>query len=255
MKWSFLLAVTLLSAVCSAQSSKTKIAAPAPTLREQALAENEIKGEQKAVASDAQVSGMLTLQDPRPEIITRSWKYFAALSAQSFQAEGVTSKEGAGTFDLGKNSQTVMPALELGVMSPSLQTKALLWKLGVRAKAGFASQGTDVTLDSGFKVDDARLNSTLFSGGLLLSMQWERLAWLSLTVSPQMGSVNYTQTSANDFATFSKQAGFNSIGYGLDIALTNKWSLFTEWTQRDLKDNKDIALQRDNFELGTKVTW
>ncbi|WP_415062740.1 hypothetical protein [Bdellovibrio sp.] len=258
MKWTLLVVLTLFSVMSSAQAKKnssTLSLKPELSLREKALAESKVEGLAKTSATDAQVPGMLTLKDPRPEIITRSWRYFAGLTAQSFQPEGIAKKEGSGAFDLGKNDQTFMPGLELGVLSTPIKTKSVLWKLGLRGKAGFSSQGTSLTLDSGYQINDARLNTTLFSGGPLLTLQWEGLQSVSLTLSPQMGSVTYTQTSSNEFATFSKQSGFESMSYGLDFALGQRWSLFTEWSQRTLKDNTEIALQKDNFELGTKVTW
>ncbi|WP_374035089.1 hypothetical protein ACES2I_04580 [Bdellovibrio bacteriovorus] len=244
MKWGFLLAVIFSSAICNAQS-----------LRDMAVAEAKYDGLAKQSATDAQVSGMLTLKDPRPEIITRSWKYFAGFSVQSFQPEGIATKDGSGSFDMSENGTTVMPGLELGVMSPALQTKALLWKLGLRAKGGFASQSANVKLDSGYEIDDARLNTIMFSAGPVVSLGWERLPWLSLNVSPQFGNISYTQSSSNDFATFSKSGAYESMNYGVDVMLGKKWSVFTEWSQRTLKDNNEIALQKDNFELGTKVTW
>jgi len=258
MKRSLLLLITLFAAVCGAETKKSTAKMPAPelSLREKALAETVVSEKsEKNAASDAQVSGMLTLKDPRPEVITRSWKYFVGFTAQSFQAEGLASKEGSGTFDLGKNDSTFMPGVELGFITSPWQTKAVLWKVGLRAKAGFASQSTDVVLDSGYKIDDARLNTTIFSGGPILAVQWERWRWLSLTLSPQLGSVIYAQTSSNEFASFSKQAGFNSMSYGLDFAFSEKWSLFTEWSQRTMRDSTEIALQKDSFELGTKITW
>ncbi|WP_253696880.1 hypothetical protein ACLWBD_04255 [Bdellovibrio sp. HCB117] len=257
MKLSLLLALSLSASICAAQGkSKAQVpAAPELTMREKAIAESQSESKKQVSASDAQVSGMLTLKDPRPEVVTRSWSYFAAFTGQAFQAEGTVSKEGSGVFNLGNNSQTFMPGLELGVISTPLQTKALLWKFGVRAKAGFTSQETDVKLESGYEINDARLNTTVFSGGPVVAMSWDRFDWLSLTVSPQFGTVIYTQSSSNDFAAFSKQASFESWGYGLDVALSKKWSVFTEYSQKSLKGSNEIALQRDNFELGTKVTW
>lgn len=253
MKLLLLLSCIFVSPVVFAASSTTSV--PALSLREKALAESKIEGLAKASATDAQVSGMLTLKDPRPEVVTRPWNYFAALTGQSFQAQGRAQKPGTGEFDLAKNDATLMPGLALGVISRPLVTGAVAWKVGLQAKAGFASQGTSVTLDSGFKIDDARLNSTLFSAGPSLSLQWQRLSWLSFTLSPQYGSLIYTQTSANEFATFSKQAGFEAMSYGLEFAVNNRWSLFTDWSQRQLKDSSEIALQKDNFEIGTMVTW
>lgn len=228
----------------------------APSLKQQAQAETTVSGKAQHSATDAQVSGMLTLKDPRPDVITRSWKYFAGLSLQSFQPQGLVELENASTFDLGANDQTVMPGLELGVLSPQFSTKKVLWQFGVRGKASIASQSSEVNFNSGYNVDDARLNTTLLSVGPTFGLAWERVPWLAFTFSPQWGTLNYTQTSANDFAHFSKYAGYESFNYGIELKVGRKWSLFTEWSQRNLKDSSNrIALQKDNLELGTKVTW
>ncbi len=244
---SSLLAMPTFANTATSQSMKS--------LKDKALAEAKIEGLNKKTASDAQISGMLTLKDPRPEVVTRPWDYFMAFSGQRFQAQGVAQKYGIGSYDLSKNSPTFMPGFEVGVLSHSLPTRMLSWKLGLRAKASIASQETKLNLESGYKIDDARLNTTLLSVGPHIHLQWERINWLSLTFSPQFGSLNYTQTSSNDFAAFSKQAGFQSIGYGLDFNFGNKWSIFTEWNQRSLKETQEIALQNDSFELGTRITW
>lgn len=262
MKWTLFITVTLFTMLCGASPKKAKNTETTSTptelsLKQMALAETApVEGQQtQTSATDAQVSGMLTLKDPRPEVVTRSWTYFAGLTAQTFQAEGRVSKEGSGIFNLAESNQSIMPGLELGFMTRAFQTQALLWKFGLRGKAALSTQAYNVILASGYKIDDARLNTTLFSGGPLVSLQWGRFQWLAFTFSPQFGTVNYTQTSSNDFAKFSKQAGFEAFSYGLDFAVGKSWSVFTEWSQRTLKDNTEIALQKDNFELGTKVTW
>ncbi|HEY1078586.1 MAG TPA: hypothetical protein VGE46_00745 [Bdellovibrio sp.] len=246
---SVLLFSAFFATVCTAAET------PEISLRDQALAETKSTGIERASATDAQVPGMLKLQDPRPQIITRSWSYFAGFSAQTFQSAGQAKKDGVNTFDLDKNSGTVMPGFELGVLSRNFELQDFTWRFGVRGKAHFASQATDIKLSSGYTIDDARLNTTLFAAGPLFMAQWHRLPWLSATLSPQFGTLNYTQNSANEFATFSKSATFEALGLGLDVALNPQWSVFTEWTQRNLKNENEIALQKDNFEIGTKIVW
>ncbi|MBO9667326.1 MAG: hypothetical protein J7501_11000 [Bdellovibrio sp.] len=224
------------------------------TIREQALAETKIVATAQTSATDAQTTGMLVLKDPRPEILTRSWQYFAGFTAQNFQPEGKATNTTT-TFDLGENGSTFMPGLTLGVMGPEWNLKSVLISVGVRGDASFASQSVSAVLPSGF-TEEARLNTTLMSAGPALNLRWEGLRWLGLTFTPQFGSLNYTQTSSNDFAHFSKRAAYTAMAYGLDFRLTRKWSVFTEWSQRSLNDsNQEIALQKDNFELGTKVSW
>ncbi|XGC81649.1 hypothetical protein ACES2L_04035 [Bdellovibrio bacteriovorus] len=250
MKW-----ILISAAILSCSFSFAAPAVSEVSLRQKALAESSIQGKSVQTATDAQVAGMLTLKDPRPEIITRRWNYFAGFSAQQFQPSGIAQKDGVGSFDLAKNGETTMPGFEFGALTPYYGMKQLNWKAGIRAKASIASQDTDVTLSSGFKINDARLNTSLISVGPLVQLQWARISWLAFTLSPQFGTLNYTQASANDYATFSKIAGYESMAYGLDFSVGKNWSLFTEWSQRQLKDTSEIALQKDNFELGTKITW
>jgi hypothetical protein len=231
------------------------VQAMSQTIREQALAETKIVATAQTSATDAQTTGMLVLKDPRPEILTRSWQYFAGLTAQNFQAEGKATNTTT-TFDLSENGSTFMPGLTLGVMGPEWNLKSVLISVGVRGDASFASQSVTAVLPSGYEAADARLNTTLMSAGPALSLRWDGLRWLGLTFTPQFGNLNYTQTSSNDFAHFSKHASYAALNYGLDFRLTRKWSVFTEWSQRSLRDSQqEIALQKDNFEFGTKVSW
>lgn len=160
------------------------------------------------------------------------------------------------TFDLGKNDSTVMPTLKIGAISTPWATGPLNWQLGARGQASFASQETSGLLGSGYQVDDARLNTTMLSVGPVMALSWERLSWLSFTFSPQWGSINYTQSSSNDLAKFSKAAGYEALHYGLDFQIGSKWSVFTEYSNKQLRGgNEQVAIQANNFELGTKVQW
>ncbi|WP_413585016.1 hypothetical protein [Bdellovibrio sp. HCB274] len=239
--------LTTFSAVSWAQATSI-------SLRDAALAETKIKGVSTASATDAQ-TGMLVLKDPKPEVVSRPWQYIAGFTAQNFQAQGTVTTDAAGTFDLSQNGQTFMPGLMLGVMSSEWNVKNILISGGLRFNGSLASQSVSAKMPSGVVIDDARLNTSLLSGGVVLSLRHANLAWVAVTVAPQYGTVNYTQSSTNDFAKFSKQASYNAINYGLDFRLTKKWSVFTEWSQRELRDTTEIALQKDNFELGTKVSW
>ncbi|WP_413292995.1 hypothetical protein ACLSU7_16495 [Bdellovibrio sp. HCB185ZH] len=247
---SFLFAtLTFVSAMGWSQATST-------SLRDAALAETTAKGTAQKYASDAQTTGMLVLKDPKPEIVTRPWQYFAGFTAQQFQAKGTVTTETAGTFDLSQNDQTFMPGLTFGVMTPEWNVKNILISGGVRFDASMATQNSAVTLPSGATIDDARLNTTMASLGPVLNISHAKISWLAVTFTPQYGNLNYTQTSSNDFAHFSKQASYLALNYGLDFRLTKKWSVFTEWSQRELRDqNQEIALEKDNFELGTRVSW
>lgn len=249
-QYASLAAIILFGSLSHAQNSST-------SMRDMAMAEAQVTGKQQKTATDAQVAGgYLTLKDPRPEIVDRSWKYFASLSVQNFQAEGSASNDSMETFDLGKNDSTVMPTLKIGAISTPWATGPLNWQLGARGQASFASQETSGLLGSGYQVDDARLNTTMLSVGPVMALSWERLSWLSFTFSPQWGSINYTQSSSNDLAKFSKAAGYEALHYGLDFQIGSKWSVFTEYSNKQLRGgNEQVAIQANNFELGTKVQW
>lgn len=253
----------LISSLAWSASSKSKMSLKdtanlsSISLRDQAAAEAHAEGQVRKSATDAQVaSAMLSLKDPRPEIITRTWLYFAGFTAQSFQARGSITTDSVGRMDLSQNSSTFMPGLVVGIMSPAMPYSSTQWRLGLRADASFASQNTSITFPSGYTVSDARLNSTLLSVGPTFSLQWQSLPWVALTLTPQYGNIIYTQTASNDFAQFSKQSPYLAWNYGVDFQVAKSWSVFTEYSQRKLLDSKqEIALQNDNFELGTKVTW
>ncbi|HWU43424.1 MAG TPA: hypothetical protein VN132_08300, partial [Bdellovibrio sp.] len=208
-------------------------------------------------ASDASVpSAMLSLKDPRPEVITRTWKYFAGFKAQSFKAHGNVTTDAGSNVDLGENSSTFMPGLMMGFTGPEWQAGRAAWSLGLRGDASFASQGVTVTFPTGYSASDVRLNTMLFAVGPEFSFKLQNLPWLAFVFSPQYGNVNYTQTSSNQFARFSKQTSYLAWNYGLEMSFTKKWSVFSEYSQRNLRDShQEIALQQNNFELGTRVAW
>ena len=247
---SILLASLLLSSAAMAETSSL-------SLKQQAMAENKIDGQAQKTASDAQVApGMLSLKDPRPEVMTRTWVYFAGFTAENFQPRGTVATDEVGNFNLGNNGSTFMPGLTVGFLTPEMTTGPLAWKVGVRGNGAFSSQGVSLTYPNGYHVSDARLNTMLLGVGPTMSLSWTRYNWLAFTFTPQYGSVNYTQTSSNDFARFSKQSSYLGLNFGLDFQVAKKWSVFTEYQNRNMRDsNQDIALQKDNFELGTKVTW
>lgn len=252
-----ILAASLSVSAAPKKSAKkpAPVAQPELSMREQALAESTYVGQDQKRASDAQVeSGVLRLQDPMPQALGRSWKYFAAFSAQQFQTEGRASNEFS-SFDLGTNDSTWMPGLQIGFVTAAMPTGAVNWHLGARAQGSFASQSVNAVMDSGFIIDDARLNSTLLSVGPLVSLNWSRINWLSLTFVPEVGSLTYTQTTSNDFGKFSKSATYQALSWGLEAQVSKGWSLFTEYTQRELKNQDQLAIQRDNIELGTKILW
>lgn len=205
-------------------------------------------------ASDAQVSGMLQLKDPRKEVVTRNWHYFAAFSMQSHQAEGRAIKQDMTTFDLGRNDSTIMPGMEFGVISGNFLYPQMTTNWGFLVKGSLASQPSQIALNSGLKVD-ARLNTTLLSTGPVFFAKWNSWDRWAISLSPQIGTISYTQTSSNDFVAFSKSGTYSSVSVGLNYNLSPTWTLLADWTQRTMNGTSDLSLQKDNFEIGTRVIW
>lgn len=249
----FIFSVCVLSSFAAfAQNTGTKL-----SMRDRALTESAVsEKEAKLSATDAQISGtMLKLDDPTPVAEVRNWKYMAALTAQQFQARGVASNDMGQSFVLDNNSQTVMPGLEVGILSPTWAVGQANLTVGAKLKGSYASQSSNAITSSGYVIDDSRLNSTLLSAGPAVSIAWERLSWLSLNLGAQFGDLNYTQTSSNEFARFSQHAGYTAYSYGLGFQISKTWSVTTEWNQRSLNNTQTVALQNNNFELGTQITW
>lgn len=253
----FTLSITSVALAAPTKKKSPKATTPVEevSLRDKALTESQNLGKQQKQASEVQMeSGVLTLKDPRPEVITRSWNYFVGVSAQQFQPEGLVTNDLNNTFDLGQQGQTLMPGIEFGVISQDFYANSILLNFGAQLKGAFSSQSVAVTYPSGQVIDDARLNTTLFSVGPTFAARWERYDWLSFIFTPEFGSLRYTQTSSSSYGQFSKSAAYRALTAGFDFKVADKVSVFTKYSQRDLDDNH-LALQKDNFELGTKVTW
>jgi opacity protein-like surface antigen len=229
-------------------------------LKSRALSEIQQPGKIKNAPSDVQLSGtgMLSLKDPRPEIVGRKWDYFLGLSAQRFEPQGAASNDlTASSFELGNAGQTVMPALALGFRAP-LYSQDQSWQLnwGLGAKVGYASQSTTATFTTGYKHSDVRLTSTLISANPQLSFTALRAKWLTAIAGYEWGNLTYTQSSSDELANFSVHSAYTGWNLGLDFNLTSNWAITTMYTQRRLTSKQDLlALQQDNYELGTRILW
>jgi hypothetical protein len=236
-------------------------------LRNQALVESQIEGQQKQSATTAQVSsGMLVLKDPRPEIITRSWKLFAGLKGQTYSPSGAYTSDLGTNFSLNRAGQAFMPGLLVGAQTKNFDLPNYIkidprvkWNLGLRADASIASQSTATTFKSGYSISDCRLNTIIFSVGPSFSitlLQTDKKYLPTMTVTPQIGSLDYTQTSSNEFARFNRQFNFESINLEASLNATPSVQIFASYTQRNsLSASNQVTVQKDNFEMGSKVTW
>jgi hypothetical protein len=251
MKFFSLLALALLTQISLAAPRATET----QNIRELAVSESKNTGKATKSATDAQVPGMLKLKDPRPEVINRPWNYFSFFSGQLFRASGTASRAESGSFDLNQNKTILMSAIGVGIKSKYHSLKQGVWSAGLLGRISFSSQSSPIQLASGFKVEDARLNSSIVELGPQLTYKQNDSSQLAYFFSPLFGTLNYTQTSANELATFSKNASLYSMSWGVDYSLNDEISIFTDWTQHFLNGKNDIAIQKNNFELGTRITW
>ncbi len=236
-------------------------------LRNQALAESQIDGQQKQSATTAQVSsGMLVLKDPRPEIITRSWKIFAGLKGQSYNPSGIHTSDSGTKFYLNKAGQAFMPGILIGAQTKKIELPKpfnldprIKWNFGIRADASLASQTTTTTFESGYNISDCRLNTMILSVGPSVSISWQQNTQKylpTMTFTPQFGNLDYTQTSSNEYARFSRQFNFQSMNLELSFEASQSVQLFASYTQRTpLNPSNQMTIQKDSFDVGSKLTW
>lgn len=266
MKSLFLLAVGVLAinARAFAANTETKLNTPLnetsqSSVRQMALEETAIiPTEQKDKPSDASglSTGMLSLKDPHQSVSLRSWKYFMTLSAESFSPRGNTSNDLGTQFNLSNQGATLMPAFGLGASDNITHGEQMNLGWGLGARVGYASQNATVTLPSGYRIDDSRLSSTELSLNPYLSFNSPQLSWLDVNVGYLYGTLNYTQTSSDDFAKFSRQANFQGANIGADFRVNNTWSILLDYSYKTLtSSNSDINIPESSLEVGTRVIW
>lgn len=212
---------------------------------------------QASEAQQANVSSFLKLQDPTPELRDRPWFWTFAFKMQNLRPMG-TGAVANYVFDLDSYGPGMMPSLEYGFLVNAVEGQQLSWATGLSAHAGYMMQKTDLVAPSGYVFADTRLATTL------VSVVWGNRfkpgfapKW-SLLVNPEIGFVNYTQTSLNSALTnFSQQNRFLGMGLGLEYSFTHKFALMAQYSYRnaDTKNAKSSNLQKNNLEVGTQITW
>lgn len=248
-------------------TSMTVVATPAPrevSTREEAVKENQsinVKAYKKTIqASEAQqanVSSFLKLQDPTPELRNRSWLWTFAFKMQGLEPLGI-GKVSDLNFDLQSYGTSIMPSLEFGFLVNTVDAKYLDWSSGFSAHAGYMSQRTDLVTPNGFTYNDTRLTTTLASLVWTNRLKLHAAPKVSFLLNPEIGYVNYTQTSIeSSLANFSQQNNYWGLGVGAEYSFTRKWAVLTQYCYRDA-NAKNAAIsnvQKNNVEIGTQVTW
>lgn len=253
MKLKYLLALAVISSgplMAWAENSSSS------SLRETALSESKVDGPKSSKSSGPVVEGMLKLEDPRLRVVTRSWDYSLKFSLQEFQPRGKVTTEYQDHFNLSEDGSSVMPALALGFLKRFPSTTAWHWRAGAEARFAYSTQSATGSFNEGHFQNDARINSLALSAHPFVGLSHEKWSWCQLLLGVEYGDLTYTQTSSNDLATFSKQVAFAGWTAGLDFQLSPAWALTTEYARRDrLSSASAIDIQKNNFEIGTRVTW
>lgn len=241
-----------------AQEDTTSAKLPSTaSVRQMAIEETSVvPSEQKAHPTDVSVTGgMLTLKDNKPEVHLRSWDYFLGFSAQSYAPAGQATNDYGTQFNLNGTSTTVMPAIAFGFVKPAFENDNITTAWGLGAKVGYASQNAPVTMPNGYLIDDARLNTTDLSLNPFIRLSSPSLSWLEAHVGYLVGTLNYAETSTNDFAKFSRTASYQGYNVGADLRLNRNWSILVDYSYKSLNATKDIQIQSNNLEVGTRVQW
>lgn len=241
------------------RSAATTQATPV-SLREKALSESipepASKSSAKAAVTDAQVnSSYLRLEDPRPKIITRNHKYNLGLQLTRWTPQGEAVLPAGTTMNLATTGSTVMPTVSFGFLRELHFTSQYLLNWGGAVAGAYSSQAANFTLPSGYKIEGSRLNTTIVKLLLPLQAKTADLKDLALTLTPQVGALNYTQAGVDSLANFSKQTTFTGLGLEIAYNVDPNVALTLETISNQELGSQNIKVQSRQINLGTQVIW
>lgn len=205
---------------------------------------------------NSSTNGVLSLKDPEPELSPRKWDFVATFSIQQFQAHGKATNDLTNTvFDVGSAGSTVLPALGFSAHHLLIERESWNLKFGLGAQIAYTSQNANATFNTGFS-EGVHINSLIFAGLPGLTLQLQRLPRFLFGLGMEYGSVNITQASNNALANYSIHSPYMAWDVSVDFSLMKHWTVFTLYSNRWLTgSNTQIALQRDNYQLGTRWIW
>ncbi len=223
------------------------------TLVSKALEESQTKRVQQVSATDAQISpsgeiieGLLTLEDPGPGAVKRSYKWILGAKVQNFKMSGTMANDYVVT-DLDGYQPFSLPSLEFGVRYES----SLTWHWGLMAHAGYSSQKATADFSSD---SDAYLST--FLTDLALTGGYQINSIFGLEASLGVGMVTYTQTGSKALEQFSSEAPFRFLSAGTSAWLPFDWQAFVTFTNRShLRNDSRVSLPSESVELGTRYVW
>lgn len=252
-----LVVAVLFASSAFAAPKKTKKTEPPPapqeSLRVEALKEAWSEGTPVATASDAQVSGLITLEDPGLRDTEGPWKWNLDLTAQSYQPRGTAALEAGLNVDLSQNSAGILPRVRVG-RSRAIESMPG-FGFGFHGGVGYTTQKTSVVFPSGLTVDDVRVSTGLFEAGADLQWRPARLNGLQLEGSLLTGLVNVSQAGKNDIVNFSQQASWNGVAGAIWYWPQPTWAVGLEQARRELQGQHDIQLDADATSAQMRFLW
>ena len=205
-------------------------------------------------SSDAQMSGPIHLEDPRPQIIERQWSYLLQLDLVEALPQGKIKTDAGIVYDLDSKGRYLIPVLQLGFARPlilgSSVANPMWWSLS--GGVGFYSKSAEVSLPSGFVVSDAGMSLMMTrmmgSIGVLVSTNWD------VVLGAERGQYQINQVSSNDLAQFSRKVQYWGWGLGADYRLPSGSKLSGKYAFRNELTDTQI-LPNGNLEIGMKFIW
>lgn len=228
-------------------------------LRLKALKEAEAPRVQQEKASEATVEvdtenapGVLTLEDPTPNLKTRTYDWIFGLKVQSYQPSGQLSSPET-TYYLSEQSPYFLPSLEFGIRFAGPETETAQWKWGLTGHGGYSSQESRVTFYSSNE-DAGKLTTLLTDVGLIVEQNFLGRDW-GWHVGAGAGSVTYSHSGSSSFSQLSETATYRFAAAGVHWNLPS-WQVLLTYNNRNLiQEDELISIPTDSVELGTRFIW
>lgn len=220
------------------------------SIKEQAQQEiHSLPIEKNKTNSTPSVDSMLSFRDPKKEVITRTWKYYLAAGLQNFQPSGVVTTESGMTYKLNNYDQIQLPQVSLGMNGQIAENLSY----DFAGQFSFYSHAQPVRLNSGYAIEDSRLNTVMtslkFGLGTTVSND------IGISAGLLTGVFNLTQTSQNSFARFSKSNQYNGFYTQVAYQMNQNWFAGLELNQLTAQNKNDIKPQNQNLQFNAKVIW
>lgn len=262
-----LLALPLLTSAQTSvgrNSSSSKLPVPANFIE---LAQAEVtspippvKSAKAAPVTDAQITGALTLEDPKKDVITRSFHYTLALKASSLNLSGTATNDISETFSMNSNSPLVGPAIDFGVQQ-SLYTYQDKFNVGAGLNIGGAyfNQGRNVSLSSGYSENNVRLMAYVFQAQPHLIFRTTQLRRWQYEVGPAWSRVDVMQSGNSEFVSLNASLQTSGLSHRLNYRLKRDLAVTAEFNSysniKNTSSNPQSIQLSNNYQLGIKSIW